>query len=160
MSMRSSARWSCLPKPWRNEADKRGWSISAQARRFVAEGMLGLADHRPGNVRCSTHGYPDPVATYLVYLKQLYPPIHYTELARIVQRKFGYVTNHSTVKRFLARHPVPVQLPLQFTQFHKPPRMRLCWVNYFFTSFLRNDAISTRGKRSFPCRDQRVGGTT
>jgi hypothetical protein len=48
----------------------------------------------------------------MLYLKQLYPPIHLREIARIVKRKFGYQTNHHTIKQFLARHPLPVQLPL------------------------------------------------
>jgi transposase InsO family protein len=53
------------------------------------------------------------------YLKQLYPPIHLRELARIVGRKFGCKTNHVTLKRFLQHHPLPVQLPLPLTSFHQ-----------------------------------------
>jgi len=92
--------------------------VGEQARRFVQHGMLGLADGRAGQSGRKPHVYPEPVATYLIYVKQLYPAIHHHELARIVQRKFGYTTNHSTIKRCLARHPIPVQLPLQLTQFH------------------------------------------
>ncbi len=43
----------------------------------------------------------------ILYLKQLYPPIHYREIVRIVARKFGYKTNHHTVKGFLTRHLGP-----------------------------------------------------
>jgi hypothetical protein len=43
--------------------------------------------------------YPDVVAGCILYVKQLYPPIHYREIARIVARRFGYKTNHVTVKR-------------------------------------------------------------
>jgi hypothetical protein len=46
----------------------------------------------------------------ILYVKHLYPPSHDRELVRIVQRKFGYKTNHHTVKHFLARHASPVQL--------------------------------------------------
>jgi transposase len=38
---------------------------------------------------------------------------------RIVERKYGYKTNHHTVKRFLARYAIPVQLPLAWTVFHE-----------------------------------------
>lgn len=92
--------------------------IRDQAHRFVTSGMFGLADQRSRQSGRKPHSYPERVANYLVYVKHLYPPIHYDELARIVRRKFGYVTNHSTVKRFLLRHPVPVQLPLHLTHFH------------------------------------------
>jgi hypothetical protein len=34
----------------------------------------------------------------------------YREMVRILQRKFGYYTNHHTAKRFLDRHALPVQL--------------------------------------------------
>lgn len=92
--------------------------IREQAHRFVTDGMFGLVDQRSTQSGRKPHHYPERIANYLVYVKHLYPPIHYEELARIVQRKFGYVTNHSTVKRFLLRHPVPVQLPLHLTHFH------------------------------------------
>jgi transposase len=41
------------------------------------------------------------------------------EIVRIIARKFGYQTNHHTVKRFLERHPMPVQLPLAWTTYHE-----------------------------------------
>ena len=47
------------------------------------------------------HVYPEAVAAHILYLKQLYPPIHDREIVRIVQRKFGYTTNHHTVHHFL-----------------------------------------------------------
>jgi transposase InsO family protein len=80
--------------------------------------MLGLVDRRT----LSTDGrqpYPAVVAGYILYLKQLYPPIHDREIVRIIDRKYGYRTNHHTVKRFLERHPLPVQLPLPVTGFHQ-----------------------------------------
>src|SRR5262249_60235023 len=46
------------------------------------------------------------------------PPIHHRALARIVERKFGYQTNHHTSKAFLDRHPLPVHLPLPVTTYH------------------------------------------
>ena len=39
----------------------------------------------------------------MLYVKQLYPPIHLREIERIVQRKFGYKTNHHTIKHFFVR---------------------------------------------------------
>ena len=39
------------------------------------------------------------------------------EIARIVQRKFGYKTNHHTLKRFLAPYNTPIQLELDLTTF-------------------------------------------
>ncbi len=62
--------------------------------------------------------YPEPVAKYILRLKQLYPPIAYREIARIAGRIFGYKTNHHTVKRFLTRHPVPMQLEFALETFH------------------------------------------
>jgi Homeodomain-like domain len=85
----------------------------AKARRFVLEGMLGLVDHRVGQAGRKGHVYPEAVAAYRLYGKQLSPPIHDREVVRILQRKFGYHTNHHTVYRFFARHALPLQLELQ-----------------------------------------------
>jgi len=93
-------------------------TIGEKARRFLQEGMLGLVDRRT-TTDARRHHFPDVVAAYLLYLKQLYPPIHDRELVRIVGRKYGYATNHHTVKRFLDDHPIPVQLPLPVTYFHQ-----------------------------------------
>jgi hypothetical protein len=83
--------------------------VGDKAKRFIIDGMLGLADHRPGAAGRKGHVYPDAVAAYILYLKQLYAPIHLREIVRIVARKFGYQTNHHTLKRFLARHGSPTQ---------------------------------------------------
>ena len=94
-------------------------TLGEKARRFVQKGMLGLLDQRATHSGRKPHTFPEPIATYILYLKQLYPPIHYREIVRIVERKFGYKTNHHTVKLFLERHPIPVQLPLEWTIFHE-----------------------------------------
>jgi transposase len=91
--------------------------VGDKARRFVLEGMLGLTDRRAETAGRKGHTYPDAIAGYIVYLKQLYPPIHLRELARIVQRKFGYKTNHHTLKRFLAPYDTPLQLELDLPTF-------------------------------------------
>jgi transposase InsO family protein len=93
-------------------------TIAEKARRFLEQGMLGLIDRRT-TTPSRRHHFPDVVASYLLYLKQLYPAIHDRELVRIVGRKYGYHTNHHTVKRFLDDHPIPVQLPLPVTYFHQ-----------------------------------------
>jgi transposase InsO family protein len=92
-------------------------TIGDKARRFVHEGMLGLVDQRAGQAGRKGHRYPEPVAACMLYVKQLYPPIHDRELVRIVQRKFGYKTNHHTVKAFLAHHASPVQLEMPLLAF-------------------------------------------
>ena len=92
-------------------------SVGDKARRFVMEGMLGLVDQRVGQAGRKGHVYPEAVAAYMLYVKQLYPPIHDREVVRILQRKFGYHTNHHTVHRFFARHALPVQLELQMPVF-------------------------------------------
>jgi putative transposase len=92
--------------------------IGDKAKRFVQQGMLGLVDQRTEQAGGQVHQYPEAVTAYILYLKQLYPPIHYREIVRIVERKFGYKTNHHTVKNFLDRHPIPVQLKLDFTTYH------------------------------------------
>ncbi len=88
-----------------------------KARRFIIEGMLGLADKRPGAAGRKGHVYPEAIAASILSLKQLYPLIHLREIVRIVARKFGYHTNHHTLKRFLARWALPVQLELALTRF-------------------------------------------
>jgi len=92
--------------------------VSEKARRFVQHGMFGLVDRRTTSNQ-GRHRYPDIVAGYILYLKQLYPGIHYREIARIIERKYGHKTHHLTVKRFLDHNPIPVQLPLQVTLFHR-----------------------------------------
>jgi hypothetical protein len=90
--------------------------VGEKARRFVTQGMLGLVDQRAGKAGRKDQGFPEAVAAHILYVKQLYPSIHLREIVRIVSRKFGYQTNHHTVKRFLDRYPLPVQLEL-----HLPP---------------------------------------
>ena len=75
-------------------------TIGDKARRFIQEGMLGLVDQRAGQAGRKGHRYPDAVATYLLYVKQLYPPIHDRELVRIVQRKFGYAVSANLLYGF------------------------------------------------------------
>jgi transposase InsO family protein len=93
-------------------------TVSDKAKRFVTEDMLGLVDKRTQPTGQQQRGFPEPIANYILYLKQLYPPIHYREIVRIIGNKFGYVTNHGKVKRFLDRNPIPVQLELGLERFH------------------------------------------
>jgi hypothetical protein len=93
-------------------------TVSEKARRFVQEGMLGLVDKRSQSTPSREIGYPEPIAKYMLYLKHLYPPIHYREIVRILARKFGYKTNHNKVKRFLERNPVTIQLEMKLEHFH------------------------------------------
>jgi putative transposase len=91
--------------------------VGDKARRFVLEGMDGLRDRRTEAKGPRAPGYPDAIAEYILYLKQLYPPIHLREIVRIVRRKFGYKTNHHTLKRFLAPYDAPRQLELALPTF-------------------------------------------
>lgn len=93
-------------------------TVREKAKQFIIEGMLGLVDQRTTAAREREVGYPDPIAKYILYLKQLYPPIHYREIVRIIGKKFGYKTNHGKVQRFLERYSIPVQLELELTHFH------------------------------------------
>ena len=101
------------------ETEMERTTVSEKARRFITEGMLGLVDQRKEHSGHQGHEYPKPVANYILYLKQLYPPIAYREIVRIVERKFGYKTNHHTVKHFLKSHPIPIQLELPLETFHE-----------------------------------------
>src|SRR5579871_4491622 len=94
-------------------------TVAEKARRFLEDGMFGLVDQRTTKAGRRPHVFPQRVAGFLLYAKHLYPAVHDRELVRIVQRKFGYRTNHHTVRRFLERHPLPVQLPLPVTGFHQ-----------------------------------------
>lgn len=94
-------------------------TVREKARQFVTEGMLGLVDKRSTSATSKEIGYPQPIARYILYLKHLYPPIHYREIVRIIETKFGYRTDHHKVKRFLQHHPVTVQLELKLVHFHE-----------------------------------------
>jgi hypothetical protein len=91
--------------------------VGDKARRFVLEGMDGLRERRTEAKGPRAPGYPDAIAEYILYLKQLYPPIHWREIVRIVHRKLGYKTNHHTLKRFLALYDAPHQLELALPPF-------------------------------------------
>jgi hypothetical protein len=93
--------------------------VADKARRFIEQGMFGLVDERTTRAGRKPHPFPVHIAGYILFLKVLYPPIHDREIARILQRKFGYATNHHTIRYFLERHPIPVQLPLPLTTFHQ-----------------------------------------
>jgi hypothetical protein len=91
--------------------------VGDKARRFVLDGMEGLRDQRTQARDSQDPGYPEAIAGYIVYVKQLYPPIHLREIERILLRKFGFKTNHHTLKRFLAPYDTPMQLELDLTTF-------------------------------------------
>jgi len=91
--------------------------VGDKARRFVLEGMEGLRDRRTEARGPQTPVYPEAIAGYILYVKQLYPPIHLREMACIVLRKFGYKTNHHTLKRFLEPYDTPLQLELALPTF-------------------------------------------
>ena len=93
-------------------------TVREKAKQFVIEGMLGLVDQLTTSPGDSEIGFPDPIAKYILYLKHLYPPIHYREIVRIIGKKYGYKTDHHKVKRFLDKHPITVQLELELTHFH------------------------------------------
>lgn len=91
--------------------------VGAKARRLAMEGMLGLVDQRLVKPGRKGHVYPEAIAAHILYIKQLYPPIQDREIVRIVQRQFGYTTHHHTVKHFLERCALPVQLELNLLAF-------------------------------------------
>ncbi len=91
--------------------------VGEKSRRFVLEGMEGLRDRRTQARDLQEPVYPEAIAGYIVYLKQLYPPIHLREIERILQRKFGHTTNHHTLKRFLEPYETPMQLEFDLTTF-------------------------------------------
>jgi hypothetical protein len=80
--------------------------------------MLGLVDGRAGHAGRKGLPYPERIANYILHLKRRYPPIHYREIVRILDRKFTYKTNHVSVKRFLDQQHIPVQLALDFSCSH------------------------------------------
>ena len=91
--------------------------VGDKARCLVLEGMRGRADGRAEAAGRKGQSSPEAMAGSIVYVKQLYPPIHWRAIVRIVQRKFGYKTNHHTLKRFLAPYDTPMQLERDFTTF-------------------------------------------
>ena len=98
------------------EIEQERTSLGEKAKRFVTEGMWGLADKRKTPKKPAPTSYPEPIAGYILQLKQIYPPLHYREIVRIIKRKFGYQTNHHTLKKFLEAHQLPVQLGLNLEQ--------------------------------------------
>lgn len=93
-------------------------AVNDKARRFVREGMLGLQDQRASHSGRKHHDYPEAVARGILTLKQRYPPLHHREIVRIIERQYGYRTNHHTVAKFLEHYPLPVQLELELPGFH------------------------------------------
>lgn len=93
-------------------------TIREKARRFLAGGMLALVDGRAATAGRKGHEFPDPVARHILYCKKIWPSVHLRELTRIVWKKFGYKTNHHTLKEFLDRFPIPIQLELKLKTFH------------------------------------------
>jgi hypothetical protein len=91
--------------------------VGDKARSFVQGGMAALQDRRTLARDLQEPGYPEAIAGYIVYLKQLYSPIHLREIERILLRKFGYKTNHHTLKRFLEPYDTPIQLEFDLTTF-------------------------------------------
>lgn len=81
--------------------------------------MVGLIDGRANAAGRKGHEFPEPVASLLLYCKKIWPDIGLRELGRIVERKLGYKTNHHTVKSFLERNPIPIQLKLDLKTFHE-----------------------------------------
>ena len=66
--------------------------VGDKARRFVLGGMEGLRDRRTEARGRQEPIYPEAIADYIVYLKQLYPPIHLREIER-------YVDNNLTLTK-------------------------------------------------------------
>lgn len=93
-------------------------TIGEKAKRFLEGGMLGLADQRSTQAGRTPAPFPPPIAAHILSLKQVYPPMSYREIVRILERKFGFATNHMRVKRFLDQQAIPVQLELNLTSFH------------------------------------------
>jgi hypothetical protein len=57
--------------------------IGEKARRFVTDGMNALADGRTQPTTSDGPTYPEAIAGYILYLKQLYPPIHLREIEHL-----------------------------------------------------------------------------
>ena len=91
--------------------------VGDKARRFVTQGMLGLADGRTQPTAGEGPLSPEAIAAYILALKQRYPPMHLREIERILLRKFGYKTNHHTLKRFLEPYDMPLQLACDLRTF-------------------------------------------
>jgi transposase InsO family protein len=100
------------------ETDVERTKVGDQAKRFVQEGMFGLGDHRPNSGR-KPQDYPPTVAAHILYLKRIYPPIHYREIMRIIERKYGCKTNQHALKKFLESNPVQLELEFSPQQFHE-----------------------------------------
>jgi hypothetical protein len=82
---------------WSRQLDIDRTVIGEKARRFIEQGMLGLIDQRTQHSGRKGHVFPEPVAGYLLYLKQLYPPIHDREIVRIIKRRLGHPSSYALV---------------------------------------------------------------
>ena len=91
--------------------------VGDKARRFVREGRLGLTERRAEAAGRKGHSSPEALAGSIVYLQQLYRPIHLRARARIVPRTCGYQTNHHPLKQFLEPYNTPIQLERGLTTF-------------------------------------------
>ncbi len=109
-------------------------TVGEKARRFLEEGVLGLVDRHTTSEQ-GGHQIPDVVSGYILYLKQRYPAVHYREISRIIERKYGYKSRRRTIRHFLERHPIPVQPPLSqltFLQFEDAYQARFTVVRVYY----------------------------
>jgi hypothetical protein len=73
--------------------------VGDKARRFVLAGMEGLRDRRTQARDPQGPVYPEAIAGYIVYLKHLYPPIHWREIERILPHSTDFSGKAPTPSR-------------------------------------------------------------
>lgn len=111
--------------------------------------MLGLRDHR--TTRSVARPTPFLIrwpATSCISSNSIRRSV--SAISADGQRKFGYQTNHHTIKHFLDVHPIPVQLPLKSTTFHQfDDAYRARWT-VVRMSYEGSRSLALRGASSSP----------
>jgi hypothetical protein len=99
--------------------------IGEKAKSFVHKGMLGLVDERTETSKGQVHEYPEAVAEYIFYLKQLYPPIITVKLCASLSENMGIRLITTPLKTFWSDIRSPFNSSLSsptFTILSKPTR--------------------------------------
>jgi len=104
-----------------------GRTLQRYVCQFDDGGMLGLVDQRTG--RKGHFQIPPEVRAHVLILKDLYPPLSYRELSRIVQHTLGYPLDHKGVQRILEGQALPPAYPrpehLAYHDYEDPYQARL-----------------------------------
>lgn len=93
-------------------------TVGDKAWRFITGGCLAWYTNEANDLDGKDMSVPNQLPIYSL-LEITLSPIHYREFVRILWRKIGYKVDHHTIKSFLVRSPMPIQLELEIKTFQE-----------------------------------------